>query len=315
MVVAQTAYPSKLLCKQNYPDRQVSYDNVKMFNFFEVNIWCLDELYSLSKRMLDKPRCCFIRALIKDENNRRKVVRKCNDEDATLIVEPCNWFALDIDWKEQESSGNLKVDANTVLLALPACFRGVECFVVASGSYGIKPGIRMRMFFWSRNAVAGTDLKKLLSGYEKIADPAIFNPIQPIYTAKPIFHGIDDPVKQRICWITPLFVFSNSVEIVAEYQHAQGMPEIWYTKRRAEQNAFKHYERIKLLSPGDRHNGLIKECYALGKLVGQGHFDRATVVQNCLDACDEWHGRRTISDDINTITYAIDKGIDSMGER
>ena len=300
-----------VLTKRNSPVGQRSYDNVTFYNFFEVHIDSLDELYMLCVKMLDKPRCCFVRARVKDEEKRFRVRRNYKGEDATLILQNFNWFALDIDW-DFESSGDLVTDANSVLLALPSCFTKVECFVVASASYGIKPGIRMRMFFWSRAAVSNLDLKRLLSGYEKIADPAIFNPVQPIYTAKPIFVDMIDPIQQRIASIIPFGYFSNAVEVPASYQHEKGMEEQWYTKRKAEAFFRKKLVEIAELPPGERHNGIVKVGYLLGKLTGQGHFDRDEMIQSILDACSYWTGKRDIRRDTETITWTIDKGIDAM---
>lgn len=317
VLVAQSANANKLLTKRNSPAGQRSYDNVYKYNFHEVRIDSLDELYCLSKRMLEKPRCCFVRARVKDLNNRFNVRRLYKDEDATLVLQNFNWLALDIDWKTQPSSGDLISDTKDVLLALPSCFLGVECFVVASSSYGLRlgnkpPTIRMRMFFWSRQTVSNTDLKRCLSGYEKICDLAMFDPIQLIYTAKPIFTDMLDPVPNRIEWITPLGMFSNYVEIQPAYQHYKGSPEIWYTRRAAEAFRNKYLILIANLSTGERRPGLIKFGYFMGKLVGQGHYDRDEMIEWMIDACDEWTDTHDPKKDREAITYGVDGGIDSM---
>ena len=312
VLVGQSAEAGKLLTKRNYKDSQRSYDHITFYNFFEISLYSLNELYMLCKRMLDKPKCCFIRARIKDLNNRFNVRRTYKNEDATLVLESCNWIALDVDWKDSECTGNLVADANTVLLALPSCFTGVECFVVASASYGIKPGIRMRMFFWSREPVSNSDLSRSLKGYEKIVDTALFNPIQPIYTAKPIFYGIEDPVKQRIAMITPPGIFASCVDIRPWNEHYRGAPEKFYTKRKADIFIENSLLRIADLGYGDRHIGIRTEGYLLGKLVGQGHFEREVVIQRMYDACDYWSGKRDTKKDMNTIIWSIDRGIASM---
>src|SRR5262249_34260960 len=153
------------------------------------------DLYCLSKCMLTEYRCCYIRARVKDKD--RNVQRKYLGDDATLVLQDMNWFALDIDGFG-ESSGNLAIDMQEVLAALPRAFLRVQCFAVASASYGIKPGIRMRLFFWSDKPCSNLDLKRYLHGNKAKADLALFNPIQPIYTAAPIFVGWSDPVKERI---------------------------------------------------------------------------------------------------------------------
>ena len=194
----------------------------------------------------------------------------------------------------------------------PSCFRKVEYFVVASASYGIKPGIRMRMFFWSQHPVSNVDLKKTLVGYETIADPAIFNPIQPIYTAKPIFDGVNDPIAKRIEWIIPFGIFSSYVEIVPQSQHYAGAPEVYYTRKKAEAFIERKLIEIAELHMGERHDGLVSAGLFLGKLVGQGHFDRLETIERVMDACSYWTGRRDVKRDREVVTWAIDSGVDAM---
>jgi hypothetical protein len=312
VTVAQACHGT--LAKQHFANGlSRSYDRVKYFNFFETNIWSLDELYNLSKRLLFKPKCCFIRARLKDANRRRHLLRRAYDRDgvaATLIPYRCFWFALDIDGYG-ESLGDLCADVHQVLLALPSRFQDVECFAVASASYGIKSGIHLRLFFWSQNPVSNTDILKVLKGNKACADLAIYeNPVQPIYTAAPIFNdGLIDPVKQRMMWVQGTFA---NVLIPQEDIYTKGMPEIPYTKQEADRQAAKYYSNIARLSSGERHSGLIHWCIPLGKLVGQGHFEREDVIDIALNHCSFWGGKRDTDKDRKTITYAVDHGIDAM---
>lgn len=303
-----------ILAKQHYANKPIqSYDRVKYFNFFETNIWSLDELYSLSKRLLNKPQCCFIRARLKDRDRRRHMLRRAYDSEdgpATLISYRCYWFALDIDGYGN-SMGDLFTDTHQVLLALPSCFQDIDCFSVASASYGIKTSIHMRLFFWSQELVSNNDILKVLKNNKACADLTIYqNPVQPIYTAAPVFRdGLSDPVKQRIIWINGEF---PHVVIPAEQPNIAGMPENTYTKQEADKQAAKYYSNISRLSGGERHSGLIKWCIPLGKLIGQGHFEREDVIDIAFNHCSFWHGRRDTDKDMKTITYAIDLGIDAM---
>ena len=301
-----------VLTKTNFANgNQKSYDHVKFFNLEEISISNLYDLYCLSIGMLTQHNCCFIRARIKDEAKTQHVVRKCNGDEATLILQNQNWVPLDIDWS-YPATGNIKEDAQTAILALPAIFHGVDYFAVASASYGFKPGIRMRLFFWCQYPVSNLDIKKCLADHKKIADPAIYNPIQPIYTSEPI--GVN-PVKNRIVWKKSLFDKPLLITI-SDHQNIRGAAEIWYTKNRAEMNKVKHLERIGMLTHGERHPGLITEGLPLGKLIGQGHFERETIIDEVMDLLDDqWTGKRDPKKDRETITWAIDKGIASMEEK
>ena len=303
-----------VLAKRFFPDREPqSYDHVKFFNFYEINIWSLDELYTWSKRLLTKPKCCLIRARIKNLNNCRHVLRRAVDRGdglVTLIPYRCYWFALDIDGYGV-SRGDLYSDAWSVLLALPSCFQDVECFAVASASYGIKPSIHMRLFFWSQEPVSNNDILRMLRGNKANADLAIYqNPVQPIYTAAPIFApGMIDPVKQRIVWINGK---SLTVNIRSESPHVYGAKEAVYTYDEARAFARKTYRRISDFTQGERHNELYKASVFLGKLVGQEHFEREEVIDRAFNCCNFWYGKRDTDKDMKTIIAGVDFGIAAM---
>jgi len=310
VTVAQTASPNLVLTKRNYSNGiQKPYDQAKYFNFYEVQIWNLYDLYLLSKRMLSKSRCCFIRARIKDSNKVKRVTRTYKDQDATLILQNQNWFALDIDGFAR-SSGDLISDAKSVILALPSCFASVQCFVVASSSYGIKSDIRMRMFFWSDEPCSHLDLKRLLHGNSANADLAIFNPIQPIYTAAPIFHGMIDPIRQRIAWL-PQYALTVSFNVDSTNHH--GAPELVYTKQTAERMRHRKLVEIGFLTSGARHNGVIRECIFFGQLIEQGVLEESETIELIWEAMSNWYGHRNTKKDMETILWAIERGKLNMG--
>jgi hypothetical protein len=299
------------LTKINYANgRQKPYDHVKFFNLFEYPLTNLHDLYVHSVSLITQHNCCFVRARIRDENKVHHVVRKTNSEEATLVMENFNWVPLDIDWTHP-SSGNLLEDAETTRLALPPAFHGgIEYYAVASASYGFKPGIRMRLFFWNKHPVSNVDIKNYLADYKRIADPAIYNPAQPIYTSEPI--GVNN-VKQRIAWYTPFLSKKELIIPITDHQNMHGAPEKWYTKNRADLNLAAHYGRISMLPIGDRHNGLIDQCLPIGKLVGQGHFEREVIIDELMVLLDkEWAGKRDIKKDRETVAWAVDKGIAAM---
>jgi hypothetical protein len=309
-VIIAEACGRGVLTKTNFANgTQKSYDLVKYFNFSEYEISDLHELYALSIGMLTQPKSCFIRARIKDPSKARNVVRKTNGDEATLVLEKFNWFALDIDWKK-ESSGNLKEDCDDVLNTLH--IGDYDCFAVASSSYGFKPGINMRIFLWANRAVSGVDVKNWLGDTKGVSDPAILNPAQIIYTAAPL--GIDPMIdKSRIVWLPSMFNKDKGIDVrITDHWNMRGAPEIVYNKDRAILNANAHYNRIGLLDVGYRHPGLINECIPLGKLVGQGHFDRDEVIDKAYAECNNWRGPRDTKKDIETIKWAVDKGIAAM---
>ena len=288
----------------------VPYSLIKHYNFFEEEITCLYDLYLLCNKLLEKPRCAIIRSRIKDLNNRRGVRRLCNGDDATLILQDCHWFALDID-NFDVCTGDLAADADTAVLELPTCFRNIEYFAVASASYGVKPGINLRLFFWNKYPISNTNLKKVMS--RSICDASLFNPIQLIYTARPIFEdGIGDELGngKGISWS------SGSKElklpILYDTDEKGRYKEKDYTKQQAEPILERTLLKIEDLGVGSRHDGLRNYCYLIGKLIGQGHFDREETIERVISACDSWAGNHDTKRDRETATYGIDTGIASM---
>lgn len=315
VTVAQTVSPRLILTKRNYASgEQASYDRVKHFNFFERRMESLDQLYQLCKELLDKPRCCLIRARIKDLNNRRNVVRKCVGADATLVVGKCNWFALDIDGLDGYT-GDLLSDLNTALLALPPAFQA-ECFAVASASYGFfkKPGIHMKLFYWSLRPISHIDLKRSLAGNKAKADLAIFNPIQLIYVAKPFWHGMDDPIKERIVY----FPYTNAMIDIPSYEtNKVGAQESYYTKRQSVGIIVKSFERIAELKQHYRHDGLIREGYLGGHLCYQGFLDEEEALDRLALVTNEYwiDPPPNPEKDRATYLYAFRQGIKQMEEK
>jgi hypothetical protein len=67
--------------------------------------------------------------------------------------------------------------------------------VQATAGHGIKPDIRLRLWFWLSRCTAGDELARWIND---AVDPASFRPVQIIYTAAPIFDGIQDPLPRRL---------------------------------------------------------------------------------------------------------------------
>jgi hypothetical protein len=118
---------------------------------------------------------------------------------ATLVPAARRWVALDVDRLacpdgiDQFEEPDRAVEY--VVSLLPEEFHDASVYWQFTASAGIKPGISIRLFFWFDRPVADWELKLWLAGSP--VDHAIFAPAQPIYTAKPIFVDLPDPVPFR----------------------------------------------------------------------------------------------------------------------
>lgn len=82
--------------------------------------------------------------------------------------------------------------------ALPEAFRDAACLAQATSSAGIKPGARVRLWFWCDEPIADERAKAALA--DTAADLAIYTPSQPIYVAPPTFEGLPDPFEGKSRW-------------------------------------------------------------------------------------------------------------------
>ena len=113
------------------------------------------------------------------------------------------WLPFDMDFNTVPAGHRpgLDVDAivEHVVSLLPEEFHGVSVFWSFTSGHSIKPGICIRLWFWLDRPLSEEEIKIWLAPQiaAKVIDQAIFNPIQAIYTAAPIFVGMHDPLPQR----------------------------------------------------------------------------------------------------------------------
>jgi hypothetical protein len=304
VTVAQTVHPNLYLTKIFYRDKVQTYDNVKTFNFYEYQVEHLDDLARIVLKMLEQPRCCLLRAVPKDKT--RRVLRRINGDDATLIEQPQHWFAIDVDGYA-ESTGDVRTDAETVLAGLG--WTGTDCFAIASASYGVKPGIRLRMFFWANRKVECIVLKKLLMNNKVCADLAMFFPIQPIYVAKPIFaDGLKDTVEKRFALLAGE---KRCVEVPWNLEPTDRYSERMYSKRQAKLHLKKAFENVMQAESGSRHDVLINMGIWMGKLIAQDVLDQDDAIETLYDATLTW-GDGNSKRDRQNILDGIKNGIMKM---
>jgi hypothetical protein len=160
--------------------------------------------------MADEPRRFIIRGQLLSELDTnlvhyRRILSRRN-EPATLWCPARWWIVLDLDGvvvPHGLGAPHKVAEAGYFIRdnLLPAEFRSVRCVVVATSSTGRKGAdkVWMRMFFllsrpadndvlywWTESLSAARPELKL--------DPSVIQAMQPIYTARPIFRGMADPV-------------------------------------------------------------------------------------------------------------------------
>jgi hypothetical protein len=293
------ALNGKLLTKVVTPDNEIAYGNAYLYRFFNRPVDTLSDIFALVKYLLARPHCCLIRGIAKYDDEEKRQRRLFHGADATIIEQNQNWYALDIDGYG-ECTGDLKRDAQTVLLALG--LSNVEAFAIPSAGYMRKSGIRIRLFLWNSVRISCLSLKKHFSKYSSVVDTALFHPIQPIYIARPIFRGVSDPCKVLWRWISGSQMYT---EIPNVYSSNDDRPEDKYTKKQAER-FFNSILQETFAVEDNRHNWLYNKSIALGKWIWQDVLDEDTIVEELYMATSVWRGNR--KKDMQTIVDGIKDG-------
>jgi hypothetical protein len=197
--------PSLVLAKTWRSDGSCeSYNLARRVDLAEVVARDLGELHHLLTRLLDKPRVCVLRGAIADPARVRGVRRlvhpdPATSEQPTLRDVPRGWAALDLDdipLPPQVDVRDLAACGDAALGLLPKGFHGVAHIIAATASHGVKQGARLRLWFLLHRPTTGTELRRWLR--DAPVDHAVFGPAQVIFTARPRFIGMDDPVPNRL---------------------------------------------------------------------------------------------------------------------
>ena len=205
VTVVESASPALLLAKRWRRDGSCTdYDRARRVNLAPVALDDLDALARLLERLAARPRCCLVRGSIADPARVSGVRRLLHadpttSEAPTLVEVPRRWCALDLDSVPLPAGTDprdLERCARHALALLPPAFRVARCIVQATAGHGIKPGARLRLWFWLSRPTFGAELAQWLSGFP--VDASCFRAAQPIYTAAPLFEGRPDPLPCRL---------------------------------------------------------------------------------------------------------------------
>jgi hypothetical protein len=191
--------------------KEVGYSKPKYFYYKYCETDCLEDfakcvlpwLFTESKRFIIRGQ---LKSSLDAKKPQRRLLKDHPKENASATIEcpPRRWIVLDID--RAHVPGGLGAPNKMAEAAyhirdqiLPAQFRGVRCVASASAGTGRKglSTAHMRMFFVLKEAVENDVLQFWLDGLSErhtFIDPAVMRAQQPIYTARPIFYGCDNPV-------------------------------------------------------------------------------------------------------------------------
>lgn len=199
------------LAKRLHPGgRSEGYDDARTLDAFTVPVPDLAAILALLRRLLSRADCCAIRGeLLAGEtaSGIRRLLHpdKETGDGPTFRDVPRRWLALDVEGVPLPAgvpASDLAGCAAAALAKLPVELRGTACIVQASASYGLKPDLRLRLWFFLDRPTWGHELKRWMRGTPSDpspADPSVFGAVQPIYTAAPVLaSGVADPLPARL---------------------------------------------------------------------------------------------------------------------
>ena len=291
------------------------YDDVKIFNADTHVVTGLDDLLGLVHHLAPRSRACVVRGeLIGGTREIRRLKNTCTQtgEAPTLRDVPRQWLAIDSDCvlrPDDCPAADLERCADLVFDTLPPVFASTACIVVASANHGIKPTIRLRLWFWCSRKISGAELKRWLGTCP--VDHSVFSCNQPIYTARPIFEAPRlDPLANRVMalpgyeWLT----VPSEAELAPPPRPALVPQAAPITDDQADSYArgalAKAADAIMAAGEGNRHRTITVEASNMARLVHAGLLNSG-VVSSVLTRAAEQAGK----DDHREIALAIAWGL------
>jgi hypothetical protein len=198
------------LTKAIHADGRIQdYDQARTIDLHDVPVAGLDDIGALLLRLLPHPACAVVFGGIVDPARTRRVRRLAypdpeTADQATLGPVPHRWCALDMDGIARPvdvPATDLAACAALAIERLPPPFHSARCIVQASAGHGLKPGFRLRLWFWLDRSTSGAELGFWLDRKRFPVDPCTFRPAQPIYTAAPVFIRRSDHLPCRIAYL------------------------------------------------------------------------------------------------------------------
>jgi hypothetical protein len=169
-----------------------------------VHVATVSDLATLAVQLeanLADPKTFVIRGVLRAGVPTQNVLRRIHGSGACFEASARHWLCIDLDTLDLPAElldFNARADdvVKHAISQLPAEFHDVDCWWQFSSSMGMKPGIRLHLWYWLDRPVSDQEAKAWLS--DSPVDTSLYNPVQPHYVANPIFRdGIADPVTKR----------------------------------------------------------------------------------------------------------------------
>lgn len=285
------------LCKTVTPAAVVGYDLARTVDLIPVELRDLDGLAEMLRRLTGRTDAAIVRGQPIAEGGACGVRRLLHPDPETgatptLTEVPRRWVALDVDGvplPDGTDPCDLAACASAVLPLLPDEFHGVVCIVQATASHGVKPGARLRLWFWLDRPTSGAECKRWLR--KAPVDHSVFGAAQVTYTATPVFAGgAVDPLPHRLLCLAgrPMVAVPPPEEQALRSRRqaalsaacgatdrqaawkGSGVPQGPVSGRYIVAALAHAAARITAAPEGERHATSLREAWSLARLLGTG---------------------------------------------
>lgn len=277
------------LAKRLHADGTIDgYDSARTLDGTTEVVDGLPGVLALLHRLLPQPDCCVIRGALpmgERVTGIRRLLHPDKDtgDAATIRDVPRCWLALDVEGVPlpvAAPASDLAACSAAALGMLPGAFQRAACIVQASASHGIKPDLRLRLWFWLDRPVWGHELKRWLKGTP--ADPSVFGAVQPIYTAAPVLMpGVTDPLPYRLLTVAGAALVQVPSEEALGPPKRSGAPLVISRRGRpstlscgphpyVQAALARAAAQISNTDPGGRHPLIVAETCRLARFIDAG---------------------------------------------
>lgn len=188
------------LCKVHSPQGTADIDDLPYFCLFEeVEAESIAALRRLLDELAGDSRTCILRARPLHAGPCRRIAQDQGGDAATLEDVPRAWVLIDLDSIACPEGIDFVLEPQRAALhirnTLPTEFRNAACVWHASSNAGLKPGIRLHLWFLLTAPLDTDRLQYWLRN--TTCDKAPMRANQPHFTADPVFMGVPDPMAKR----------------------------------------------------------------------------------------------------------------------
>ena len=315
------------------------YSRAYKFACKRVGLGGLDDLYATLKKLQDLRRCFVVRGRLASGgtyktgvNRRYKDHIDRQDPDFEMHPQGRRWLMLDIDdipfpsWIIDDSDAptpkELQKAAAWAQGLLDQPWRSASAVYQFSSSafVGKDDTMKIHFWFWMDRPCYDPSVRSYFKDV-RIVDEAVFNPVQPHYTARPAFEGADDPIHGSRMGIVrhdhDVCVAPDSIKSGDDYTDPRtttaragveyvSMDDVPYRLQRYAEAALSHaVDDIHDAVQGGRNSTLFRCSASMGNLVGAGILEK-DVAQSFLVSAgtdtglDPAEAEKTVSSGLST---------------